>query len=291
MRTVADYELEEMCMQYEREDLIKVYLHKPSDFGTLSIAEEDAIIAQADGHLKNAKGKAMLPRIDKEDVKRIFLDLPRDDYGTFSFHDAQKKIREFRADRIRRYKLVFPNLTSGPKRSKKISAEPAADDGDLSSMGSFDNFKPPGALYQTSRFIVSENTAPRTMFQRNKGQSNSQVTEQTTKFLSKHAFKITGEKASATDTTMNVRLLRDLSMKHTIADTFKSTSAARLGGTIMTRTGQNTLDGTYGRIEYDKNAKLQPYWNNTCTLKGMGMGSKVKGIGGSTTWKQKATLC
>ena len=45
-RVVADYELEEMCIQYEREDLIRIYLHKQSDFGSLSVQEEEDIIGE-----------------------------------------------------------------------------------------------------------------------------------------------------------------------------------------------------------------------------------------------------
>lgn len=69
---LMDYELDEMCVQNEREDLIKIYLHKEGDFGSLSMAEEEAIIGQADGHLKRAKGKAMLPRLTKDDIVAIF---------------------------------------------------------------------------------------------------------------------------------------------------------------------------------------------------------------------------
>ena len=39
-----DYELEEMCVQYEREDIIQIYLHRASDMGSLSVTEEEAII-------------------------------------------------------------------------------------------------------------------------------------------------------------------------------------------------------------------------------------------------------
>jgi hypothetical protein len=69
---VMDYELDAMCTQYEREDVIQIYLHRASDMGMLSPAEEEAIIAQADGHLKAAKGKAMLPRLTKDDIYAIF---------------------------------------------------------------------------------------------------------------------------------------------------------------------------------------------------------------------------
>ena len=61
-----------MCIQFEREDILSVYVEKQRDVGLLSIAEQEMIISQADGHLKCAKGKAMLPQINKKDVEHIF---------------------------------------------------------------------------------------------------------------------------------------------------------------------------------------------------------------------------
>jgi hypothetical protein len=65
---LAEYELETMSMQIEREDILQIYLHRSRDMGLLSTAEQDMIINQADAHLKREKGKAMLPRITKDDV-------------------------------------------------------------------------------------------------------------------------------------------------------------------------------------------------------------------------------
>lgn len=61
-----------MCMQYEREDLIKIYLHRPQDYGKLLKADHDMIISQADNKLKVARGKAMLPRLTRDEVLAIF---------------------------------------------------------------------------------------------------------------------------------------------------------------------------------------------------------------------------
>lgn len=70
-RVLMGYELEEMCMQYEREDIIQVYLHKGNRLGLLTSKEQESIIDQADGHLKSAKGKAMLPPVTREEVLHI----------------------------------------------------------------------------------------------------------------------------------------------------------------------------------------------------------------------------
>jgi hypothetical protein len=69
---LMEYELDEMCQQIEREDLVQIYLHNPRDLGMLTISEQDAIINQADAHLKKEKGKAMLPKITKQDVIDLF---------------------------------------------------------------------------------------------------------------------------------------------------------------------------------------------------------------------------
>ncbi len=71
-RIVADYELDQMCLQIEKEDIIQIYLHNPDDLSLLSVKEQDMIISQADAQLKKAKGKALLPRLSKETVRSLF---------------------------------------------------------------------------------------------------------------------------------------------------------------------------------------------------------------------------
>ena len=65
---VSEYELETMCEQVEREDLIKIYLHKQSNLGILSTAEQDDLINQADTKFKIEKGKAMFPRLTRQEI-------------------------------------------------------------------------------------------------------------------------------------------------------------------------------------------------------------------------------
>lgn len=71
-RVVAEYELDQMCLQLEKEDIIQIYLHNPNDMPLLTIKEQDAIVSQADAHLKREKGKAMLPKLSKETVRSLF---------------------------------------------------------------------------------------------------------------------------------------------------------------------------------------------------------------------------
>lgn len=66
------WELDSICLQIEREDIMSIYLHKQQDMGLLSSAEQDELISQADAHLKKAKGKSMLPMLSKSDIRNIF---------------------------------------------------------------------------------------------------------------------------------------------------------------------------------------------------------------------------
>lgn len=66
------WELDQMCMQVERDDIMAIYMKKRCDIGLLSIEEQESIITQADPKLKRAVGKSMLPQITKQDVYGIF---------------------------------------------------------------------------------------------------------------------------------------------------------------------------------------------------------------------------
>lgn len=66
------WELDAMCKQIEREDLISIYLDEGASLGLLTCEEQESIIAQADAHLKKAKGRAMLPQITKQEIYDIF---------------------------------------------------------------------------------------------------------------------------------------------------------------------------------------------------------------------------
>jgi hypothetical protein len=69
---LSTYELEAMCEQIEREDVTKVYVPKGKGIGLLLNHEQDGLISQADNKLKNAKGKAMLPYLPKEEAIALF---------------------------------------------------------------------------------------------------------------------------------------------------------------------------------------------------------------------------
>lgn len=185
------WELDAMCKQIEREDLISIYLDEKTSLGLLSTEEQESIMAQADAHLKKAKGRAMLPQISKQDIYNMFEELPRDSLGYLSFHDLQDVIAKYRSDRIKNYKLVFPRLVSknAPMKSTMMMTGTSSK----------------------RRGKVSTSVAPSTMFQRMKGQTNPDVIKQTNLYLNKHAYKMSDiDATNESAMTANVRLLREV---------------------------------------------------------------------------------
>ena len=69
---IMDWELNSMCLQIEKEDILQVYLQGGQKFELLNNLQQDELINQADTFLKKAKGKAFLPKISKEEIINIF---------------------------------------------------------------------------------------------------------------------------------------------------------------------------------------------------------------------------
>lgn len=82
--------------------------------------------------------------------------------GYLSFHDIQNRIFQFRQDRIRNYKLVYPNLVS----KQTLRSLPTQQ------------------LNKSARTgRVSSSVAPSTMFQRMKGNTNPDIIKQVSLFI------------------------------------------------------------------------------------------------------------
>lgn len=230
---LAVWELDSMCINAEREDVIKIFLHRARDYGMLSSIEHEAIVQQADGHLKKAKGKSMLPVLTKDDVIDLLKDCKRDEFGNLNFHEIQKVVADYREFRIKEFKLVFPSIKGNTLPLKLVKAP-------------------------VKRFArVTGSCAPPTMFQRNKGQTNADVIDQTNKFLSKYAYLVREiDDTSGTGVTQNVRLLREIP--------------------------------PYVPNERKDLKKVKP-WESASLFQGSGLGSKVKATPSATTWKRKTT--
>jgi len=256
-RVVMSYELDEMCMQFEREDILQIYLQNPRLMGLLSTKEQEAIIAQADGHLKREKGKAMLPRLTKEQIYELFEDLPRNAQGRVSFHDMQTAILDFRLERIKQYKLVYPSI--GGKKKPKEGEDGLPNIGALTSMLQSTSLKRSnltGKKKPARKAHVSDIVACPTMFQKNKGLTNSDIVQTTTKYLSKFAYKISDiDNPAGSSATSNVRLLRDIEPR--CKDPYQGNRTA---------------------------------WEDRSLFKGSSVGSHVKCTPSATTYKQKITF-
>ncbi len=190
------WELDCMCDQVEREDLIQIFLHRGRDMGMLSKKEQQAIIGQADGHLKRAKGKAMLPQITPGDIYEILSSIQQGDDGKLSFHEVQKALLQFRKNRIKEYKLVFPSLKKPSQIKDDISR----------------TIKSKSKRRQAR---VSSVVAPPSMFIHDDGKSNVEVVDQTNEYLSMYASKL-NELDSQNDINVvsNVRLLRTVEPRY-----------------------------------------------------------------------------
>lgn len=272
-RVLAEYELEQMCLQFEKEDIVQIYLHRPRDLGILTSKEQEMIVNQADAHLKRAKGKASLPRLWKKDIYELFKDVPRDEFGRISFHEAQNLILKFREDRIKEFKLVFPSIktkstekesTTGVKLPTIAGTETMGDGTEAMAVDDL-NATGDTANGQTKKkkkkrlARVGDSVAPPTMFLKMKGLTNPDIIEQTTNYLSKHAFKISDiDQKSSAQMISNIKLLRE------VPPYCKN---------------PYPTEGPTGRAA----------WNDNSTMQGVGLGSMVQAVSSSTTWKRKVT--
>jgi hypothetical protein len=269
-RVLAVYELEQMCMQSEREDILLIYAHKARDIGLMTSNDQFNIINQADAHLKRASGKASLPQITAKDIIALFDDVPKDEFGRISFHDAQETITNFRKDRIQQFKMIYPKI--GGKDPKKSMGATQTTGSTLAGFGEsvngghiLDNGSTHTKSKKSGRMPliggkVSTAVAPRTMFQHKEGLSNPELVGQNTKYLNKYAAKISEiDSTSSAEMLSNIRLLREVP--------------------------------PFCKDPYEvKGEATRVKWDDECTMRGTGLGSMVKATASATTWKRKTTV-
>lgn len=95
----------------------------------LNDAQKQEVIAQADSHMKTAKGRGYRRQVTRAEVVHLLSDLPRDAAGLVSFHDAQKLILGYREEQIERFKVIFPQIVTGSanKKQHRTITSPADD--------------------------------------------------------------------------------------------------------------------------------------------------------------------
>ena len=107
---VSRWELDTMCAQFEREDVLQVYILPGRPLAVLSERQQDELIAQADRRIKAQTGKGLMPQLTRAEVADLFDEIQRSTDGTMRFHEMQRKIMEFREERIKRLKVMYPKL-------------------------------------------------------------------------------------------------------------------------------------------------------------------------------------
>lgn len=196
---VTRWELDTMCRQFEREDILQVYTLKGQSHSNLSEAQAEELLAQADSRLKVAKGKAMMRQITREEVDDLFASLERDTKGRLNFHKMQHAIMEYRQDCISRNKVVFPRITS-MKKKKGLSETGAKASSKLMLSDQKLRARTKG---------LSADIAPRSMFLADAGMNNMDVASHTNRLLSTKAFTICNiADGNSSSLTANVRLIR-----------------------------------------------------------------------------------
>lgn len=207
---------------------------------SLSAEEAEQLLAQADSRLKMAKGKAMMKQVTEEEVRALFDDLERADESLLYFHQMQERIVEFRKESIQRNKVIFPDLIShsiGKKKSGRARIKTAL-------------------VSKRDGRRVSEDVAPGTMFELNKGYNNMELSTQTNTLLAARAYQICDiENGNSPSLTANVRLVRE--------------------------------QCTAPRPEHSHHAKV---WDQNCAKRHTHMGAFVKSAQSSTTVKRSTTM-
>jgi saccharopepsin len=194
---VGRWELDTMCRQFEREDILQVYMPDGKSSSSLSAEESEQLLAQADSRLKMAKGKAMMQQVTEEEVRSLFDDLKRSDEGLLLFHEMQERIVEFRKESIQRNKVIFPDLISHSIGKKKKTGR-----------------RQQAVTVKRTSGKVSSDVAPATMFEANKGYNPMELATQTNRLLATRAYQICDiEHGNSPSLTSNVRLVRETCTK------------------------------------------------------------------------------
>jgi len=170
---LGNWELDEMCMEFEREDILAIFIHEGRDFHTLSKREKEEVISQADQRLKNGRGRGMMTQLTEEDVVDLIsplevvneedlINTTNHQNKVIPFSIFQNAIMGYRAERIKQFKTVFPNLNSSSSSSRSSSS--SSNTQNTMKRGSSKQKN----LSQT-RFKFSPSVAPSSMFIKNQG--------------------------------------------------------------------------------------------------------------------------
>ena len=226
--TVQGYELDTMCDQFEREDIMQVYISKKRSLAALSSVDKQSLLFSANPSTKTTKGKlqsqmsnSQMPAFTQEQIIEIFKSLPTDEDGCYNFQDMQNVIIQFRADRIRmlREMDISGRISQPPSwilietdpqlKAKKMAEKYAVPETEeMKRTRAISNRKLGGP--GRGKALVSDFVAPATMFIKNEGYTPNEAAGHTNKMLSTRVYKMSelGPEMNNPGLVQNVFLMR-----------------------------------------------------------------------------------
>jgi len=228
MHKVQGYELDAMCDQFEREDIITVYISSNRPLAALSFEEKAEMLEGANRATKTTRGKLsqqmnnkQMPAFTREQIGELFSDLEEDEEGRKSFHEMQLRVVEFRADRIKmlREMDIHGKVKDPPSwilietdpqlKAKTMRAKYAIEmDESTKKTGRVAKRKLGGP--GLGRSLVSSYVAPPTMFIKGEGNTPNEAAAFTNRMLSSGVYKMSeiGPEMNNPGLTQNVFLER-----------------------------------------------------------------------------------
>lgn len=223
---VNEWELDVMCGQLEREDILNIYVFQGRPLAMLNKAQQDELISEADCRIKASTGRCLMPQLNRDDVIAIFAGLTRNSEGLIRFHDVQDAIVQYRDARIARLKIMYPDVRREKSIRHHTIANMGAVDREARESISGSTAAPSTARSRASssrigRPRVGPDVAPPEMFMRKTGLTPHGIASHTSKLLSVHASHIChiGQGTTSALTT-NVRLIRHDQRSHHLAGRF-----------------------------------------------------------------------
>lgn len=190
---VGGWELDCICKEFDREDVLRVYVQGYRDLFVLSKASQEEVIAQS---------SVKFGQISPEEVKMLFAPLMRGEDGCVSFHDAQKVIAAYREKRVQMCKSAYPS----PGMMQLIAPPLLPPVPRTSGFGLEETVC--GRTKSGTR-LVSRKVAPHEMFMKDEGFSDMELASQTIKLLSTRAHKVCNIKdGNHPGLVQNVKLVR-----------------------------------------------------------------------------------
>ena len=228
MHVVQPFELDCMCDQFEKEDIMQVYISKSRPLASLSRVEKAEMLEGANRNTKTTKGKlasqmsnAQMPAFNQEQIVELFREVEKDEDGLMLFHEMQQQIVKFRYDRIKMLReMDIHGKIKEPPSWIMIETDPqqkAKKMKEKYSIGISEELKRTKSIANRKlggpgrgRSLVTNYVAPPTMFIKNEGFTPNEAANNTTKLLSTRVYRLAnlGPDINDAGLVQNVQLIR-----------------------------------------------------------------------------------